>query len=112
ERQSVVEVATHIITDPVAAPYWKEGVAQSTILTVENGIRLKHRPDWIANGEAIVDMKTTADATRCSSTVRSFAYHTKMALYRLAVQRITGHQLPCVLIFVEQKPPYDVVVMP
>src|SRR5690606_21152824 len=60
----------------------------------------------------IVDMKTTADATRCSSTVRSFAYHTKMALYRLAVQRITGRQLPCVLIFVEQKPPYDVVVMP
>ena len=112
ERQNVVEMSRHIITDAVAAPYWQEGVSQSTLLTVERGVRLKHRPDWIASDSAIVDMKTTADATRCSSTVRSFAYHTKMALYRLAVQRITGRQLPCVLIFVEQKPPYDVVVMP
>lgn len=111
ERDAVIDMATAIITDPVAAPYWTEGVSQGTITTVEHGIRLKHRPDWIATG-AIVDMKTTRDITRCDQTVRSFSYHQKMAMYRRAVNRQSGHQLPCVLIFVEQMPPHDVLVMP
>lgn len=112
ERQDVIAMAKAIITDPAAAPYWSEGLSQGTFLTVEHGIRLKHRPDWIATDKALVDMKTTQDITRCDSTVRSFGYHQKMAMYRRAVEVVSGARLPCVLIFVEQKPPHDVRVMP
>lgn len=112
ERQRVVEMATRIATNSVAAPYWAEGISQSTILTSEHGVLLKHRPDWISTSGYIVDMKTTQDVSRCSQTVRSFGYHIKMAMYRRALKLAIGKELPCVLIFVEQSPPYDVVVMP
>ena len=111
DRDRVIQMTTRIATDPVARPYWEQGVAQSTIVTSEHGIRLKHRPDWIAH-RAIVDMKTTQDISRVHGTVRGFGYQIKMAMYRLALKRCTGNELPCVLIFVEQKPPHDVVVMP
>ena len=112
ERQEIVGMAVHIINNPVARPYWDEGLSQCTLLASEYGIRVKGRPDWISMKMAIVDMKTTAQLPRASYTVRDFGYHTKMALYRRWLRRVTGNELPCVLIFVEQSPPHDVVVMP
>lgn len=111
ERQQAVDTALSVATDATAATYWTEGLSQLTLLTSENGILLKQRPDWIATERAIVDLKTTADLTRCSQTVRRFGYHRKMALYQQSVKRCFDRRLPCVLIFGEQQPPHDVVVM-
>jgi hypothetical protein len=113
ERQDIVSMVTAIATDPAAAPYWRAGVAQTTLTVTEGGVLMKGRPDWVTD-DFIVDMKTTAriDARSLSRTTFDLAYHWKMALYRRWWERCTKKRLGCVLIFVEQSEPYDVVVMP
>jgi len=113
ERQDIVRMVTAIATDPAAAPYWVKGVAQTTLTVSEAGVLMKGRPDWVTD-DVIVDMKTTGriDARSISRTTFDFAYHWKMALYRRWWERCTGQRKGCVLIFVEQSEPYDVVVMP
>jgi hypothetical protein len=113
EAEDIINMVTAIATDPVAAPYWEKGVAQTTLKVTEGGILMKARPDWVTD-YFIVDMKTTGriDPRSVSGTTFSFAYHWKMALYRRWWEKVTGKRLGCVLIFVEQSEPFDVVVMP
>jgi len=110
ERQEIIAMLNAVVADPCAARYWTEGVAQCTTLCTENGLLFKGRPDWVCD-DAIVDLKTTARIDRCSSTTFSLGYHTKLALYRRWWRQLTGVEKPCVLIFVESQPPFDVAVV-
>ncbi len=75
----------------------------------ETGIELKCRPDYRRNGGALVDIKTTGDASleEFSKSVLNFGYHTSAAHYLNGVSHVLGQQYEKFLIIaVEKEPPY------
>lgn len=112
ERAEIIAMLKAVAEDPVAARYWEEGVAQAVTRCTEEGLLFKGRPDWVCQS-SIVDLKTTAriEGRALSNTTFRLGYQTKAALYRRWWKRLTGEEKPCVLIFVESKPPFDVVVV-
>lgn len=114
EFNKVTAQVSAVVTDPVAAEHWEEGLAQLTLLAVEeDDIQCKGRPDWVCTSLACLDdLKTTADLTRFWRVAFDKGYHVKFALYRRWWRRIKGVSLPCNCIVVEQGPPHDVAVIP
>lgn len=114
ERADILGMLNAVVSDPIAAPYWETGVSQVVTKFTEKGLRFKGRMDWLSS-RGIIDLKTTArfSAHHLSRTTFNFGYNVKMALYRRWHSHIVaGDKLPCRLIYVESKAPYDVAVVP
>jgi hypothetical protein len=75
------------------------------------GVTLRARIDWLRD-DAIVDVKTTADASpeAFAKSCANYGYRESAAHYRAAVHALTGRWLPFVLIAVETAPPHLVAV--
>lgn len=101
-----------IMADPVARPYITTGYAEYRIeWTDENtGIECRGRVDHV-NG-CLADLKTTRSLLSCERDAVRFGYHAQLAWYNdgLAAAGIAAPNPP-VLIFVENVPPYDVLVL-
>jgi hypothetical protein len=72
---------------------------------------MKGRLDWIGDGDApIVDLKTCRDASidAFGKAAWNFKYHVQAALYRDAVEAVTGARKRYVLLAVESEPPFIV----
>lgn len=77
----------------------------------ETGLECRCRPDSF-DGEVIVDLKTTTDASPSgfARSVANYGYHVQAAWYRRGVAAVTGRIPRHVIIAVETSAPYAVAV--
>lgn len=77
----------------------------------ETGLECRCRPDSF-DGEVIVDLKTTTDASPSgfARSVANYGYHVQAAWYRRGVAAVTGRSPRHVIVAVETSAPYAVAV--
>lgn len=77
----------------------------------ETGLECRCRPDSF-DGEVIVDLKTTTDASPSgfARSVANYGYHVQAAWYRRGVAAVTGRMPRHVIVAVETSAPYAVAV--
>lgn len=116
EWDSVLLAAESFVGDYEVQGLIRQGVAEVTVLSVEEGMQCKHRLDWLATPTAkiIGDLKSTKniEARRASQDFYKYKYDVKLGLYQRAMRQVTGHPWPVEVIWLENVPPYDVAVMP
>ena len=84
----------------------------------ETGVWLKARPDALPlNGEIVVDLKTTSDASprAIAKSFSDYGYHQQLALVSQGMEKVLGRKPgndDFVLIFVESAAPWAVSVRP
>ncbi len=79
----------------------------------DTGIECKARPDYRRNGGALIDIKTTGDASLddFSRAVLNYGYHISAAHYLNGVSQVLAQSFEkFIIIAVEKEPPYGVQV--
>lgn len=106
------EMQRAVWNHPIAKRHVMEGEPEATFTWVHQrtGLGLKGRVDLL-NG-AVVDLKSAGDLLprKFGRDAAKYHYHSRLSFYRDGVYAVTGQVLPVVLVVVQKKPPYDVVV--
>lgn len=117
QMEEVQAIANAVRSDKHAAKYLGAGKAQPSLLwtqavTDNVALEMKGRLDFIADCGALVDLKTTKDASPegFGKAAWNYRYFVQAALYSDAFYAITGRRLPFVFIAVEKTFPYVVQV--
>lgn len=114
QHQRVSVCAACVATDAEVMPYLAGGRAEVTALWTDaaTGVECKARLDWIASIGAVVDLKSTRDASpeAFARQAWNLHYHAQAAMYSDAIHAITGERLPSVIVAVESEQPHNVVV--
>lgn len=112
EFSTAMALQNAVRSDPVAAPYLLRGQAEQSIVWTDEvtGIACKGRADWI--GSALVDMKTTRDASPegFAREAWRYGYWAQLAFYSDGLVASGERVRPVVIIAVEAEPPHPVVV--
>lgn len=120
--QQCQEIGEAARKDAIAAKYLNGGRGELSVLWEYvvpdtngfDGYRMdcKGRLDFVAQCGAIVDLKTTRDASPdgFGRECAKYEYHVQAAFYRDAYAAVTGQHLPYVLVAVEVNRPYVVQV--
>lgn len=109
-------IADAVAADEVASGLIKKPGPAEVSMFADLGLkRVKVRIDKLINGgEAIVDIKTTVDASpyAFAKHIHQYAYHAQAALYGDVCRAVLElDEMPdCYLVAVENKAPHDVVV--
>lgn len=115
DAADVHAMAASIAVHPVAGVVFRraDGRAEQSIKwrCAETGAICKSRLDWIIPG-AIVDLKTTADASPAAfaRSVASYRYHVQDAFYSQAAASAGISAEHFVFVCVESSPPYSVAL--
>ena len=116
EYEIVTSMATAARTDEKSKKYITGGRGEQTIQWTHEHertkIACKARLDFIAEVEAIVDMKTTVNAEPSAFGRQAYrlAYHGQAAFYSDGYFAKFGKRLPYILVAVEKNPPWAVMV--
>lgn len=113
--ENALEAATGFLRNERVKSLISAGVMEQAVLCVESGLQCKGRLDWVSTSEhVLVDVKTTAriEASRFGQQFFDLGYDIKLGLYRRWLNRVTNDFWPVEVIVLENKPPYDVAVMP
>lgn len=122
EATLCIAIASAVRNNQVAAKYLSGGRAEQSVLWTYRAdpigavpgyaMRCKGRLDFIANCGAIVDLKTTKDASPEGFGRESwrYRYHSQAAFYSDGYFAATGKRLPYVLVAVEVDQPHVVQV--
>jgi PDDEXK-like domain of unknown function (DUF3799) len=115
EVWAIEAMAAALKADPVAADYLNlPGMTEVSVVCDDRqtGRKLQCRPDHLAPGKAILDLKKSRDPVPWlfGRDAARFGYHARAAFYADVIYEATGERLPYVFVTVEDKPPYDVVV--
>lgn len=105
-------LAQSVRSSKAAMRYLASGAAELS-MEWNSGVACKGRIDWLsASSPAIVDVKTTKDASPESffASAWRLGYHGQFAWYVDGYERVTGQRLPFVVIAVEKTHPYVVQV--
>lgn len=91
------------------------GASEESYFSVDpdTGLAIKARPDFLRNGNTIVDLKTTinAEPETFVKSIANFQYHLSAALYLDVVSAVMGQTFTdFVIIAVEKDAPYGVSV--
>lgn len=89
----------------------KDGEAEKSACAILDGVKVKIRADYLRN-DMIVDLKTTKSSLEVRQIAKSCAkyhYDLSAALYVDVIQKITGVEVPFMLIFID-KNTFDVAV--
>ncbi len=91
------------------------GASEESFFSVDpdTGLMIKARPDFLRNGNTVVDVKTTINAEPSAFVkgIANFQYHISAALYLDVVSAVIGQQFTeFVIIAVEKDAPYGVSV--
>lgn len=115
-REEVPAIANSVLTDPVAGPLLKDGVAEVSAFwkDPETGVTMKARADFMRNDGCLVDLKTTSypmDREAFERMVVNSCFHWQAALYLRGFSSAMNLLRPMtrfIHIVVETKPPYAV----
>jgi hypothetical protein len=108
EAELARNVGRAVRTEATARKYVEGGVGEVSILWSQDGIEMKSRLDFLAHCKAIVDLKTTLDASPEGFAKESwrYRYHVQAALYSDAHHAATGERWPVVLVAAEKSSPW------
>ena len=111
---SAIFAAQGFVGEPLVQELISKGKPEVTVLCTEDGIQCRGRIDWIQEGTAIVDLKTTRNiqAGKFGRDFCSFRYDIKLAMYRRWLRKLTDRDWPVKCIALENKGPYDIAVVP
>jgi hypothetical protein len=111
EYEQANSVASAIKTDPVAAMYFDGDTRREVSIVWDDPVtkvRCKARLDAV-NLLAIIDLKTTQDASTFERQILAYHYHRQLAWYQWGWSLVSGGELLSpVLIAVETEPPFGV----
>ena len=117
ESEAVQHAAIALVAHAEVQELVSCGVAEVAVYVHETcGIQCKGRVDWITGAEAkrqaIVDIKTARDVTERGRGRDFFRYHydVKLGLYQRWIEAVTGIHYPVCVVWIKNKPPYDVVI--
>jgi len=114
DMEHVKAMSASIMAHPTASHLIKtaEEKELSVFFEHECGTKAKCRPDIIANGGVLVDIKTTTDASpdAFSKALYNFRYFVQSAYYLDGTKELTGNGADFIFIVVEKIPPYAVAV--
>lgn len=122
EHTLCMAVQLAVRNDPCAAKYVSGGKGEVSLYWTHVSppvgevagyqFQCKARPDFLANVGAVVDLKTTRDASPegFGRECVKYGYHKQAAYYRDAHEALTGERWPYKIIAVEPSEPYVVTV--
>ncbi len=112
EFEQVKAISLAVRNSPQVAPYLEDGRGEVSVTWETNGVACKGRMDWLAGCGAIVDLKTTKDASPLGfpREVLNYKTHAQAAFYSDGYAAATGDVLPYLLIAVEPVAPFAVQV--
>lgn len=122
ETEKVLALQQSVRANPIAARYLAGGKAEVSMRwSVESSfsdeippapVECKGRVDFIADAGAIVDLKTTRDASQSGfgRAAWNYRYHMQAAFYADGHAYATSKRLPFVFVAVESEPPFAVQV--
>jgi len=111
EAASISDMAEAVKAHPTASRLLAQGSAEVSVFTEIDGIPAKARIDWLIPGSAIVDLKTTDDASPegFARSVAKYGYDMQAAWYLdCAEQAELGVGDNFIFIAVEKSPPYAI----
>ncbi len=100
----------------VASSLLSGGMAEKSCISQDSefGVLCKARPDYLTNADAIIDLKTTDDASffAFQRKVKSFRYHVQAAWYLDVVNAAIGREQfkRFILLTVEKDAPHGIVL--
>lgn len=114
ERDLYVGIANAVRSHPVASKYVTNGKSEMTLLweRMVPKMKCKGMVDFIANVDALADLKVVANITPRVFGLNAARYfwHVQAAFYRDGFETITGKRPPYKLIAVQAKAPHVVAV--
>lgn len=116
EWEAIRQVSLALVAHAEVQELIRCGQAEVSVFVVEDGIQCKGRVDWLtgegAERPALMDLKTANDVSEIGRGRAFFKYHydVKLGLYQRWVSMVTGSHYPVCVVWVENKPPYDVVI--
>lgn len=98
-----MKISDRLSRHPAASVLFKRGEAEVSMFweDPETGVACKCRPDWLINGVAIVDVKSTQDASAAgfARAVANYEYHMQAAFYLDGVRACSTGEAPQAFIF-------------
>ena len=118
EAAKVKGMAAAVLRHPEAGPLLAgDGIAERSLFWRDpaTGVDCRARPDWLlSNGRAIVDLKTTGDASRnaIGKHIDRYGYHIQKAWYEDGARRLdlAAEDSTWLWVFVEREAPHMVTV--
>ena len=111
--ESLMRMKESMDAHPRISNYFESGQAETSIFWEMNATGCKARPDWMVNdGEFIIDLKTTADASpeAFAKSCANYRYHVQDAWYSKAVESVLGIKPVFVFVVVESTEPHSVAI--
>jgi hypothetical protein len=113
----MVGIATTLSSCPIMRGLLSAGRSEVSIVWDDptTGLRCKARCDWLDIGNdrcALLDLKTTADASEFGRSIVRYGYHRQMAHYARGVEVVTGHRPTAYIAAVETSAPFGHMVAP
>jgi len=114
EHDEAVRLSQAVFKHRAGGELLAKGQAQISMVWVDEvtGVLCKGRLDWLTD-EAIVDLKTTIDASEDGfpSQINKYRYHVQAAFYKDGYKAITGLDRPFIIIAAEKGSPWGVHVV-
>lgn len=111
DHRQAISVADSVLNDPVASAYFLgQGENELSLYAIdeETGLLKKGRIDRVPNGDFLLDIKTTRDASPSGfrSSIRSFKYYLQASYYLDLYEQLREKKDYFVFIAIEKEPPY------
>lgn len=112
EKKDLIGIVNSVLTHPVASPLFTAGQSEVSMFAPYGPVLRKGRVDFLPKGNAIVDLKTCADASpqSFSRDVVKWDYHMKAAYYLDIANALGLEREVFILVCVEKTLPYAVKV--
>lgn len=114
ELDMIDGIAEQVSKHAYASELLKIGVAEQSFFWTDEdtGILCKCRADLLASSFAILDVKSTEDASRESfgRACANYMYDLSAAMYQEGIEKVTGERLEFAFLAVEKKAPYGIAL--
>ncbi|MEI6747368.1 MAG: PD-(D/E)XK nuclease-like domain-containing protein [Methylococcaceae bacterium] len=104
----VSSIATSVMNHPTASKLLTGGAAEVAVFGEIDGVPAKCKCDYLREGVAIIDLKTTDDAGDFSRSVSKWGYHQQAAWYQDVMISIGQPVRAFIFVVVEKSAPYAV----
>jgi hypothetical protein len=111
--RAVLDAMNVWLNDPLVMASVRGSRPEVCLFWNEGEVQCKARTDMLRE-DKIVDVKTAAsiEARPFAQSFYRLGYDMQLGMYQRAVEQVLGRLLPVEIICIENKPPYDVAVVP
>lgn len=103
DHRVCMAISDRLNKHPAASVLFRSGAPELSMFweDAETGVTCKCRPDWLIKRTAIIDVKSTTDASASgfSRAVANYEYHMQAAWYLDGVRACLGDDAPAAFIF-------------